>query len=115
TPTSCSWPIRTRCRVWCRTRCSPCRRIPPRYGTADMARYLVRSLVQLLLTVAGVMTVTFFLMRAIPGDPALYMLGDYATTDAVASLRAKLGLDRPLLSQYAVFVRQTVSGDLGNS
>ena len=80
-----------------------------------MARYLVRSLVQLLLTVAGVMTVTFFLMRAIPGDPALYMLGDYATTDAVASLRAKLGLDRPLLSQYAVFVRQTVSGDLGNS
>ena len=81
----------------------------------DMMRYLARNLARLLLTVAGVMTVTFFLMRAIPGDPALYMLGDYATADAVANLRAKLGLDRPLLSQYALFVRQTASGDLGHS
>ena len=80
-----------------------------------MVRYLARSMARLLLTVAGVMTVTFFLMRAIPGDPALYMLGDYATTSAVANLRAKLGLDRPLLDQYALFARQTASGALGDS
>lgn len=80
-----------------------------------MLRYLAQNFARLVLTVAGVMTVTFFLMRAIPGDPALYMLGDYATADAVASLRAKLGLDRPLMDQYALFIRQTASGDLGDS
>jgi ABC-type dipeptide/oligopeptide/nickel transport system permease component len=80
-----------------------------------LSKHLARSLAQLLLTVAGVITVAFFLMRAIPGDPALYMLGDYATVDAVASLRAKLGLDRPLLEQYLLFMQHALSGDLGTS
>jgi len=80
-----------------------------------LSRHLARSLAQLLLTVGGVITVTFFLMRAIPGDPVLYMLGDYATPDAVASLRAKLGLDRSVLEQYALFMGQVVQGDLGTS
>jgi ABC-type dipeptide/oligopeptide/nickel transport system permease component len=78
-------------------------------------KYLSRWLVQLVATVIGVVTVAFFLMRAIPGDPALYMLGDYATADAVASLRAKLGLDRPLAEQYLRFMGNALSGDLGSS
>ncbi|MFM8614329.1 MAG: hypothetical protein ACKOC9_06340, partial [Alphaproteobacteria bacterium] len=45
-----------------------------------------------------------FLMRAIPGDPALYMLGDFATADALATLRARLGLDLPVWQQYGVFL-----------
>lgn len=80
-----------------------------------MFGYFLRNALRLVLTVAGVVTVTFFLMRAIPGDPALYMLGDYATADAVANLRAKLGLDLPVLHQYGLFIKQTVTGDLGAS
>jgi ABC-type dipeptide/oligopeptide/nickel transport system permease component len=80
-----------------------------------LGRHLARSLAQLVLTVAGVITVAFFLMRAIPGDPALYMLGDYATADAVTTLRAKLGLDRPVLQQYLLFMEHAVQGDLGTS
>ncbi len=80
-----------------------------------MSRHLARCLAQLLGTVIGVVTVTFFLMRAIPGDPALYMLGDYATSDSVAALRAKLGLDRPVIEQYLLFMQRAVTGDLGTS
>jgi len=78
-------------------------------------RSLLSSMIRLIVTVLGVVTVTFFLMRAIPGDPALYMLGDYATADAVAALQAKLGLDRPVVYQYGLFLKQTLSGDLGSS
>ena len=44
---------------------------------------------QLVVAVVGIVTVAFFLMRAIPGDPAIYMLGDFATTEALATLRAQ--------------------------
>jgi ABC-type dipeptide/oligopeptide/nickel transport system permease component len=80
-----------------------------------VSRHIARSLAQLLMTVAGVITVTFFLMRAIPGDPALYMLGDYATADTVASLRAKLGLDLPVMQQYLLYMEQAITGNLGTS
>ena len=80
-----------------------------------MARYLARCLAQLLVTVVGVVTITFFLMRAIPGDPATYMLGDFATAESVTALRARLGLDRPVIEQYLLFVRRAATGDLGNS
>jgi len=77
--------------------------------------HLGRSLVQLAVALVGIVTVAFFLMRAIPGDPALYMLGDYATEDALAALRARLGLDLPLWEQYLVFLRRAAQGDLGLS
>ena len=80
-----------------------------------MARYLARCLAQLLVTVVGVVTITFFLMRAIPGDPATYMLGDFATAESLTALRARLGLDRPVIEQYLLFVRRAATGDLGNS
>jgi peptide/nickel transport system permease protein len=59
--------------------------------------------------------VAFFLMRAIPGDPALYMLGDFATTEALATLRARLGLDLPVWQQYFVFLAGAAQGNLGVS
>jgi len=55
------------------------------------------------------------LMRAIPGDPALYMLGDFATTEALATLRARLGLDLPVWQQYFVFLAGAAQGNLGVS
>ena len=80
-----------------------------------MIGYLGRCLVHLVVTLLGIVTVAFFMMRAIPGDPAQYMLGDYATTEALAVLRAKLGLDRPLLEQYALFLSRALRFDLGTS
>ena len=80
-----------------------------------MLSYFGRCLGQLIVTVIGIVTVAFFLMRAIPGDPAQYMLGDYATKEALATLRAQLGLDRSLIEQYGLFISRAVRGDLGTS
>ena len=67
------------------------------------------------MALVGIVTVAFFLMRAIPGDPALYMLGDFATAEALATLRARLGLDLPVWQQYFVFLAGAARGDLGVS
>ena len=80
-----------------------------------MLGYLGRCFLHLAVTVVGIVTVAFFLMRAIPGDPAQYMLGDYATKEALAALRAQLGLDRSLADQYFLFLGRALTGDLGTS
>ena len=80
-----------------------------------MLRYVVRRLLLMGVTVIGLVTVVFFLLRAIPGDPATYMLGDYATEESVAALKQQLGLDRPVYEQYVGFVARALTGDLGNS
>ncbi len=76
---------------------------------------MARQMLQMAVTVAGIVTVVFFLVRAIPGDPAAYMLGDYATKESVAALQKQMGLDRPLPVQYWRFVRHAFEGDLGSS
>ena len=78
-------------------------------------RYALQRLTQMLVTVIGIVTIVFFLARLIPGDPATYMLGDYATTDSVAELRTQLGLDLPLQVQYWRFLQHALTGDLGQS
>ena len=80
-----------------------------------MVGFLGRRLLQLVVTMLGIVTVAFFLMRAIPGDPATYILGDYATKEALATLRSQLGLDRPVVEQYFIFLGRALSGDLGSS
>lgn len=80
-----------------------------------MLRHLGKSGLHLVLTLIGIVTVAFFLMRAIPGDPAAYMLGDYATKEALATLRGQLGLDRPVMEQYLIFMARAVTGDFGTS
>ena len=78
---------------------------------AFLARRLVLSVPVLL----GVATLVFSLIHMIPGDPAQAMLGEAASPADVAALRAKLGLDRPLLEQYGVFLAGLARGDLGTS
>lgn len=80
-----------------------------------MLGHLARTAGRLAVALVGIVTVAFFLMRAIPGDPALYMLGDFATAEALAALRARLGLDRPIWEQYALFLWRAAQGDLGRS
>ena len=53
----------------------------------------------------GVATLVFSLIHLVPGDPVQAMLGESASPQDVAELRGRLGLDRPLLVQYAAFLR----------
>lgn len=80
-----------------------------------MLRYLARRLALTVPVLVGVATLVFSLIHLIPGDPAQAMLGDAASPQDVADLRHRLGLDRPLLEQYGLFVRGVVRGDLGTS
>ena len=66
------------------------------------------------ITVIGMVTVVFFLVRLIPGDPAEYMLGDYATEENLTALRAELGLNLPIYEQYFRFMGRAFTGDLGS-
>lgn len=80
-----------------------------------MKRFLVRRLLSTVPVVLGVVTIVFLFLRLVPGDPVDLMLGENARpTDRVA-LRESLGLDRPLLEQYARFLGGLATGDLGAS
>ena len=80
-----------------------------------MGRFLARRLVLTIPVLLGVATLVFSLIHLIPGDPAQAMLGEAAPQADVEELRHRLGLDRPLLEQYGVFLRGLVKGDLGTS
>lgn len=80
-----------------------------------MLRYVVRRLLGAIPTFIGVLTLVFVLMRLVPGDPALLILGDRATPAAVEALRRDMGLDVPIWEQYIRFIVQVAQGDLGRS
>jgi peptide/nickel transport system permease protein len=80
-----------------------------------MGRYIVRRLLMIIPIAFGVATVTFFLLKIAPGDPALAFLGDQASPAMVANLNKSLGLDDPLLVQYFTFVFHLVRGNFGQS
>jgi peptide/nickel transport system permease protein len=69
----------------------------------------------MLLTLLFVSLLVFAVVRVLPGDPALIMLGIEASPDAVARMRETLGLDRPVPVQYAAWAGRAVLGDLGRS
>ncbi len=71
---------------------------------------------QILATLIGVSLVAFFLIRMVPGDPVTLLIGERgASPEALAELKARIGLDRPLVEQYFKFVGNTLRGDLGVS
>lgn len=78
-------------------------------------RLVARRLLQLIPVLIGVSFITFLMLNLLPGDPALAILGENATPEAVQRLQADLGLDRPLLVRYVDWVGDAVRGDLGNS
>ncbi|MBV9581649.1 MAG: ABC transporter permease [Chloroflexi bacterium] len=80
-----------------------------------MATTLGNRLAQLVLTTLGALVAIFVLLRIVPGDPAAAMLGGNATADAVAALRAQMGLDKPLYAQFADYVVSLAHFDLGRS
>ena len=80
-----------------------------------MAAYLLRRLWQMIPTLAGVILLVFFLFKGFGGDPAEILAGLAATPEQIAAIRQQLGLDRPLLEQLWIFVKQIVSFDWGLS
>lgn len=79
-----------------------------------MTYFILRRALQSILTVLGVMTVAFFLVR-LAGDPALLLLPIEASDEDIARLRSALGLDQPLIVQYLKFLANAVQGDFGVS
>ncbi|MFJ8263740.1 ABC transporter permease [Rummeliibacillus sp. NPDC094406] len=80
-----------------------------------MLHYIGRRLLQLIPVLLGMTFIVFLIIRAIPGDPAQVILGQQATKEAVAALRASLGLDNPWYVQYFHYLGDLLTGDLGES
>jgi peptide/nickel transport system permease protein len=70
---------------------------------------------QIIPVLLGVSIIVFFMVRAIPGDPAQILLGQTATQAQVQEMRAQMGLDKPVVVQYVLFLRDAFTGDLGES
>lgn len=80
-----------------------------------MAIFILRRLISAIPTLFGVLTLVFILIRIVPGDPALAMLGDNASQETLDAFREKMGLNDPVWVQYADFMRQIFTGSLGKS
>jgi peptide/nickel transport system permease protein len=77
--------------------------------------FVVRRLLLLVPVAIGVTIIVFFMIHLIPGDPARTILGIHATPRAVALLHQEWGLNRPLASQYWLFIDRLLHGNLGQS
>ncbi|GBD49710.1 ABC transporter permease [Methylopila sp. Yamaguchi] len=80
-----------------------------------MTAYALRRLALAVPVLFGVTVVVFLVIALVPGDPALAILGSYATPESVARLNAELGLDRSLPARYLAWVGAALTGDLGRS
>jgi peptide/nickel transport system permease protein len=80
-----------------------------------VTQYILRRLLQAIFIIWGCATLVFFMVRLIPGDPVVLMLGPEYTPEAAAALRDKLGLDEPVLVQYVRWFGNIARGDLGGS
>jgi len=80
-----------------------------------MKKYIVRRLLLLIPILIGVSFFAFMFIRLIPGDPARIMLGERATAEEITRIRKELGLDKPIILQYLIFLSNATKGDLGRS
>ncbi len=80
-----------------------------------MLTFILKRLLFAIPTLFGVLTLVFFMVRVVPGDPALVVLGDQASPEALANLRQRLGLDKPLIVQFGDYLSNIAHGDLGRS
>lgn len=80
-----------------------------------MASYLLRRLLATIPVMLLVAVFIFLLLRLTPGDPAAIIAGDYANDAQIAEIREKLGLDKPLVAQFFVWIGNMLQGDFGQS
>ncbi|AQZ49831.1 ABC transporter permease [Martelella mediterranea] len=80
-----------------------------------MLRYLAKRFLMILPTIFVPLLLVFLLLRLSPGDPAGMMLGDQATPEQIAALRAELGLDQPIWTQFIIWLKDILTLNLGDS
>jgi peptide/nickel transport system permease protein len=81
----------------------------------DRFAFLLKRPIQLIPVLLGISLITFVLIQMTPGDPVRIMLGPKASEDAIAFVRARYGLDQPILVQYFYFLLNALRGDFGQS
>ena len=80
-----------------------------------MRTYIIRRLLQIVPTILMITLVVFVMMRSIPGDPVVALLGDAYNEEDAIKVRAEYGLDKPVLVQYGIWLGKLVQGDWGTS
>nr|WP_323777757.1 ABC transporter permease [Amylibacter sp.] len=80
-----------------------------------MLGYILKRLVSAVPVLLGITVIVFLIMAMIPGDPATAILGSYATPENVEKLNRDLGLDKPLVAQYFIWLGNMLQGDFGQS
>ncbi|WP_319529728.1 ABC transporter permease [uncultured Cohaesibacter sp.] len=80
-----------------------------------MTAFILKRLGFACVTLFAVLTIVFFIVRILPGDPAMAILGDQANEAALSALRTRLGLDAPMYVQYFEFLKGVIVGDWGVS
>jgi len=85
------------------------------FATSLRLRATVLRVAQSIPVVIGVVIISFLLTRALPGDPAVYFAGVAADTESIEQTRVAMGLDKPLIQQFFVYVGNLLQGDLGQS
>lgn len=77
--------------------------------------YLLKRILATIPVVLVVMVIVFLMLRLTPGDPAANIAGDAATSEDIAELRVKLGLEEPLPVQFVIYAKNLLKGDFGES
>jgi len=80
-----------------------------------LTAYIIRRILGLFPVLFGVTVIVFLLIRLIPGDPAVTMLGDRASVEDIEHVREQLGLNDPVYTQFLKYMGQLLRGDLGQS
>ncbi len=80
-----------------------------------MARFILQRLLSTIPTLFGILTIVFVMIRIAPGDPALAILGDNASQEALSAFRDRMGLNDPMIVQYWDFLKSLARGSLGVS
>jgi peptide/nickel transport system permease protein len=80
-----------------------------------MGEFLLKRILATIPVMIIVAVIVFTLIRMVPGDPAAVIAGNMATNDDIARIRSELGLDRSFFSQFAIWAKGLLSGDLGQS
>ena len=81
----------------------------------NIASYIIKRVLLAVPTIFGVTILTFFMIHLVPGDPAVTLLGPRATPQLIATLHHAWGLDKPLLTQYLLYMGRLLHGNLGDS
>ncbi len=80
-----------------------------------MGGYILKRLISAIPVLLGITIIVFLIMSLIPGDPATAILGSYATPENVEKLNRDLGLDKPMVQRYFIWLSNMLTGDFGRS